>query len=176
MLLAVDRVDADMRRRGFIAALGAGILSAGCLSEREAGGPNANTTDASDAELCTTGENALEGFRVGDPTNDSNPHGLTIQNDGDISRTVSLRITDAGGNESLLDRSCLLGAGTDISGKLREPAEYGVTVTLPDSRKRHDTIVDYFDSCNDYRTTVRLSPDGTITSETVRTEVACDPE
>lgn len=176
MVLDIDGVYTVMRRRGFIAALGAGILSAGCLSERDGAGPSANTTNDSDLEMCTTGENPLEAFRLGESTTEINPHRLTIQNDGDSSRTVSLHITDADLDEALLNRSCLLGGSKDISGELREPAEYRVTVTLPDSGREHDTIVDYFDTCNDYGTTVTLSPDGTITSETMRTEIECDPE
>jgi hypothetical protein len=174
MFLGIGGLDPAMRRRGYITVLGVGILSAGCLSERDGAGPSTNTPNDADLEMCTTGENALEGFSVGESTTDINPHELTIQNDGDSSRTISLRITNADLDEALLDRSCLLGAGKDISGELREPAEYRVAVTMSDSEREHVTSVDYFDTCNDYVTTVTLSPEGTITSETVTTEVACD--
>lgn len=158
-------------------ALGVGGPVAGCLSENKATNPDTNTAAHSDTEMCTTGENtSLKGFSVGETTSDTNPHGLTVHNDADSSRTVIVHITDTETNETLRDRSCSLGGGKDISGELGGSAEYRVTVTVPDSGMEHDTMVDYFDTCNDYGTTVTISPDGTITSETVRTERECDPK
>jgi hypothetical protein len=73
MLLYIDRVDIVTTRGEFLAALGAGVLSAGCLSEKEASGPNANSTGDSDLEMCATGENTLKGFSVGEPIDDIKP-------------------------------------------------------------------------------------------------------
>jgi hypothetical protein len=86
------------------------------------------------------------------------------------------RITDTELGETLLDRSCLLNGGKEISGKLRMPAEYRETVTLPDTKREHEPVVAYFDTCNDYRTTVTFSSDGMIMSETIRTEFGSGSE
>lgn len=163
-----------MRRRKCIATLGASILVAGCLSELEVDGPDTNTTDDSDTETSAAGKKTSdEAFSVGDTTGEVNPHELTVQNDGNRSRTIALRITDTETDETRLDRSWSLGGGEYINRELRGPAEYRVTVTVPDTGTEHVRKVGYFDTCNDYRTTVTISTGGTVTSESIRTEAAC---
>lgn len=134
-------------------------------------------TDNSDTDWCTGGESdSYETFSIGETTGDVNPHGLTLRNDGDDSRTIGLCITDAETAETLVDQSCSLGGGEAMSGELRGPAAYEVQVSVPDSGAEHTTTVEYFDTCNDYGTTVTITSSGTITSETVRTDAECAPE
>ncbi len=175
-LLALDGINIDMKRREFIISLGAGVLSTGCLSDSDATDPDTTTTDYSAIEMCATGTDALDGFSIGESTDSINPHGLTVQNDGDTPRTVTLRIIDTEFDKTYLNQSCSLDSGEAVSGKLRGTTEYRVTVTLHKTGMAHNTNVAYFDTCNDYETTVTLSPEGTITSETMRTEIECDPE
>ncbi len=156
-----------MRRRKYIAALGASIPVAGCLSANEAEDPDTNATDDTNTE---TSDGA---FSVGDTTGKVNPHELTIQNDSDRSRTITLRVTDTETDETLLDRSYSLGGGESINGELRGPAEYRVTATLSDTGTEHVRKVGNYDTCNDHWTTVTISLDGTVTSESIRTQAAC---
>lgn len=156
-----------MRRRKYIAVLGASIPVAGCLSANAADDPDPNTTDD------TNTDTSDEVFSVGDTTGKVNPHELTIQNDSDRSRTIALRITDTETDEMLLDRSYSLGVGESINGKLRGPAEYRVTATLSDTGTEHVRKVGHFDTCNDYWTTVTISSDGTVTGESIQTQAAC---
>ncbi|WP_339104764.1 hypothetical protein [Haloterrigena salinisoli] len=168
-----------MRRRKYIVVLGASIPVAGCLSEIKAAGPNANESRPDGTETDTNTrddsdtETSDEAFGVGNTTGEANPHKLTVQNDGDRSWTIALRITDAETDETLVERSYSLGGREDINGELRGPAEYRVTVTVPDTGTEHVRKVGYFDTCNDYRTTVTISPDGTVTSDSIRTEAGC---
>lgn len=163
-----------MKRRTCIAALGASIPIAGCLSESKAGGPDPNTTDNSGTEPSAVGTKTSDGaFSVGDPSGEVNPHELTVRNDSDRSWTIALRITDVERDETLLDRSRTLGGRESINGVLRGPAEYRVAVTVSDTGTEHVRTVGYFDTCNEYSTTVLISSGGTVTSESIRTEAAC---
>ncbi|AHG01174.1 hypothetical protein HALLA_18780 [Halostagnicola larsenii XH-48] len=157
-----------MRRRELIAALGVTLPTAGCLSANEADVPITNATDKSDTE-------AFDGtFSVGDTTDTVGPHELTVENESERSRTISLRITDTKTDETLLERSYSIGGGGSINGELRGPAEYRVAVTSSETGTEHVRKIEYFDTCNDYWTTVTISSDGTITGKSIQTQVACD--
>jgi hypothetical protein len=174
-----------MQRRRFLATVGASFTVAGCLSRGSmpgsgstdtptpSGEPNetATPTEARDStETATTNE-----FALGETTGDVNPHGLTVRNEGDDSRTVELTVSDAETDETLLTRSYSLDGDEAVSGELRGPATYEVRVTFPEEGTEHATMIDYFDTCNSYGTTVSIDEDGSITSRTITTLVACDP-
>jgi hypothetical protein len=185
-----------MKRRRFLAAVGASFTVAGCLSRGS--GPGTGPTDTASPEgtdpdptatptgapggtatpVGTTdpGGTPADGFTLGETTGDVNPHGLTLENEGEDARTAELTVSDADTDETLLDRSYSLKAGEDVSGELRGPAAYHVRVTLPEEGTEHGTTVEYFDTCNSYGTTVIVDADGSITSRTIRTLVACNPE
>jgi predicted small lipoprotein YifL len=169
-----------MKRRRFLAAVGVGLSLAGCGSRGPT--PDASTptdSDPADADPespATTdpaGTDPPEGFALGETTGDVNPHGLSVRNDGQDTRTVDLRITDADTNETLLNRSYTLGAEEAVSGKLRGPGTYEVRVAVPVVETEHQTTVAYFDTCNEYGTTAIVDADGSITSETISTLIAC---
>lgn len=152
-----------MKRRRVLATLGAGFSVAGCLSD----GSTPNGTDPD------TPDNTDTAFSIGATDDDVGAHGLTVRNAGDSSRIVELRIGDAETGETLLDRSYSLADGGEISGELREPAEYEVRIDVPEGGTGHVTTVGYFDTCNEYETIVTITADGTITSETLRTDLEC---
>jgi hypothetical protein len=154
-----------MERRRFLAAVGVSFTLAGCLS-RGSGPGRTETPDP-------TATPPSDGFALGETTDDANPHELRVTNDGDGTRTIDLRITDSGGGETLLDRSFSLGADGEISGELRGPATYEVRVAVSGTEAEHVTTVEYFDTCNTYRTTVTIDPDGSMTSQMFRTDARC---
>lgn len=175
-----------MKRRRFLAAVAASLSLAGCGSRgpTSADGPGTSTpagTDPGDTDpenttetTDPTGTDPPDARGVGETTSEVNPHGLTVRNDGEDTRTVELQITNADTDETLLDRSYTLGSEEEVSSELRGPATYDVRVAVPEAETEHVTTVDYFDTCNSYGTTVRIHPDGTITSETIRTLIACE--
>ncbi len=167
-----------MKRRRFLAAVGVGLSLAGCGSRGptpDASTPtNSDPADADPESPVTTdpaGTDPPEGFALGETTGEFNPHGLTVRTDGEDTWPVELRITDADTDETLLDRSYTLGAEELVNGTLRGPATYDVRVAIPETE--HVTTVEYFDTCNEYGTTVTIHADGTITSETISTLIAC---
>jgi hypothetical protein len=185
-----------MRRRRFLAGVGASLAVTGCLSRGAGPGsdptdtdppestdpdPTATPTGAPEATATPVGtpdqgEPPADGFAIGETTGDVNPHGLTLENESDDPRTVELTVSDADTEETLLDRSYSLEASENVSGELRGPAAYHVRVALPEEGTEHATTVEYFDTCNSYGTTVTIDADGSITSRTIRTLVACNPE
>jgi hypothetical protein len=157
-------VETSMRRRRFLAAAGASLVLAGCGSQDSTAGGDPGTD---------TRRMDRDDFTLGEATDDANPHELRVTNDGDGTRTVTLRITGSGTTETLLDRSFSLGVDGEISGELRGPATYEVRVTVPDAETEHLTTVDYFDTCNDYGTTVTIDASGSMTSQMFRTDAMC---
>jgi len=176
-----------MKRRRLLAALGGSLALAGCLSRGSEPG-------ITDSPTGSTGSAGTDSPEAGDPTGTSsagtwsdpdpfslgeaggaNPHELTVDNSGDVARTVELRITDVERESILLDRSYTLPPGEGIGGSLRGPAEYEVRVALPGAGTEHVTTVDYFDTCNDYGTEVTIGADGSLSSETFTTAMECDP-
>jgi hypothetical protein len=174
----------DMKRRRFLAAVGASLTLAGCGSQGSAPGddPGTSTPENTDpggtdpgSPTETVGAPATDpdGFTLGETTSDANPHELRVTNDGDGTRTVNLRITDSGTTETLLDRSFFLGVDGEISGELRGPATYEVRVTVSGKGTEHVTTVGYFDICNEYGTTVTIDANGSMTSQMYRTDARC---
>lgn len=155
-----------MKRRHVLTALGASLSVAGCLSA----GPTATETDSTTPDMTDTP------FRIGGSNADVTPHDLTVRNDGNTSRVVTLQIRNLATDETLLDTRYSIGSGSEIHGELRGPATYEVRVTLDDTAQTSVTSVDYFDTCNEYGTIITISVDGSITSETMRTDVECDTE
>jgi hypothetical protein len=177
-----------MKRRRFLAAAGVSLGVAGCLSrESEPGGtnPGTDTPTAGDTDETATktpgetpgsgGTPPSDGFELGETIGDVNPHEFRVSNDGDVSRTVDLRITDAETDGTLLDQSYTLPAKGNIAGLLRGPAEYDVRVAVPGTGTEHVTTIDLFDTCNDYGTNVTVGPDGSVSSQTFTTAMDCEP-
>lgn len=154
-----------MERRRVLAVLGASLSVAGCLSEA----PMANES-APD-----TPDEADTAFSIGAPNDDVNAHGLTVQNTGDTSRRVALRVSEPAIDETHLDRTYSLTDGGEIRGELRGPAVYEVSVSLAAEGNQRLVSVDYFDTCNEYETIVSITQDGTITGETLTTDLECPP-
>jgi len=165
-----------MKRRRLLVALGGSLTLAGCLSRGSEPGESAQPTDDTGAPTDTPdpGPTASGTFHVGETTGDANPHGLTVHNEGDTPRSVDLRIVDTDTGETLLDQSYSIGAGEAIGGELRGPDGYEVRVEVTDAGTEHVTTVEYFDTCNDYGTTVTIAPDGSLSSETISTLLECD--
>lgn len=152
-----------MYRRRVLISTGTILSFVGCLSDtpvRNDGG----------TDTLITGDTA---FVIGPVTEDVNPHGLTVRNDGGTSRIVQLRIRDAETAESLLEETYTLDNGTEIRGELRGPDAYQVRVNPKNVGMEHVTIVDYFDTCNEYGTIVTIPANGPITSETLTTDLEC---
>ena len=177
------RRTSSMRRRTFLAAVGASIGLAGCTSRGSTPesnpGTDTGTPEGTDTATPAGADPAAmqpsDGFTLGETTGDVNPHGLTVRNDGEDSRTIDLTISDADTGETLLDRTYSLGSGERIEGELRGPAAYDVGVEVTAAGTEHVTTVDHFDTCNEYGTTVTIAADGTMESQLITTLVACDP-
>ena len=162
-----------MNRRRFLSASTAPLLIAGCLSSNSnPGEPNDSTETTLNTTTPEPGARS-DAFTLGEATDDVNPHRLTVRNDGDTTRTVGLQITDTDTDEVLLNESYAIDGGGDVAGELHGPAEYEVQVRVPAASTEHITTVDYFDTCNDYDTTVTVAPDETLSSRMMKTDLAC---
>lgn len=152
-----------MKRRNVLFSFGACLSIAGCLSNEPTGNGPGTATPA----------NGNTDFSIGTTTDEVHAHRLTVLNSDDSSRLVELHIRDVASDEIRLDRLITLEKGGEISGELRQPAEYEVRITLPNAEVEHVTTVDYFDTCNEYETMVAINPGGMLTSETLTTDLAC---
>lgn len=155
-----------MKRRRILIFMSAGLSIPGCLAVDQTGDGSATATPA-------TGDTS---FSIGALVEGVHAHRLTVQNAGDTSRLIELRIRNTEVDETRLARSIRLTGGGKLSGELRRPAEYEVRVTLPNLGEAHVTTVDYFDTCNEYETIVAITPDGMLTSETLTTDLECPPQ
>jgi len=153
--------------------LTATLSIAGCLSRDSDSGESNDPTEVDSDPTTPVPGTSSGAFTLGEPTDDVNPHTLTVQNDGNTSRTVGLRITDADTGEALLNQSYSIDGGREVAGELHGPAEYEVQVAVPDAGTEHITTVSYFDTCNDYETSVTVASDGTLFSRTMKTDQEC---
>jgi hypothetical protein len=193
-----------MQRRRFLAALAASLPVAGCLSRGSPGGTPGTDTDtpadptaaspgdAGGTDTPTPGSTETDtrsetptprstvapdetAFDIGEPAGDFNPHGLSLLNEGEETRTVDLRIADAGAGETLLEESYTLASGERVDGTIEPLGAYEVRVAIPETGAEHVTTVDYFDVCNSYGTDVTIDADGSISSRMWQTLAACPP-
>jgi len=125
---------------------------------------------------CDPGGTPPDGFALGESSGDVNPHGLTVYNGGDTTRTVELRVTDADAGETRLDRSFALDADDEVSGVLRGPATYEVFVGVPEAGTDETVTVAHFDTCNDYGTKVTVGAGGSVSVEQFGTDAYCGDE
>lgn len=154
-----------MERRTLLlsTALVAGIFLSGCSLaplQNEVGTISVNQSTGS--------------FEIGDRVDDVNPHPVTIGNNGSETRTFTLSVAAPVRNETLLKRSYSLSPGETVQGEFHRPAYYELTVSLSGSATRHSEVIDYFDYCNSYATTVTIQANGNISSWMGSTMAGCE--
>jgi len=194
-----------MRRRRFVAAIGASLTLAGCSTEGSTPETDDDVTpapvdgigtttetpqtdpvpDSADRETPSSENPETPGrdeirdgvFAVGESVGEIGPLGVTIQNTGDAAQSVNLRITDTASEELLLDESYTIAPDSSVKGEIRAPSDYDIRVTVPEAGTETVETVEegLFDTCNSYGTAVTIGRDGGLDAETFTTLVACDP-
>jgi hypothetical protein len=168
------------RRHVLTTIAGVGSLS-GCLSDgsdRSVDQPDPNGSSGSNTDSDSGSDTGAgrcadpEPFTVGAPTADINPHAVTIKNSADERLSVHLTVGSADTETPLLKRSFCLAPGAQTGGVVREPGDYTVTISVG-TGSAHETGVNYFDSCNEYGTTISITAPDSVTSKTMKTHVAC---
>lgn len=160
-----------MKRRELLGVGAIGFLGTGGITAVATGfGDSDESSSEMDGQESETPFNV---FSVGEPTEEVIPWNVSLRNAGTKSRTVELKITAPARNDTLLDRSYSIPKGRFVSGKLREPMYYELQATLEE--KQHVMGVgDSFDTCNEHWTTLTITGDGTIESESLHTTIACE--
>ena len=168
-----------MRRRRFVAALGAAVALAGCPSGASTPQDHATETPTESGGATATDHpteaERRQRFTVGNSPGDVNPLGVYVENRGESTRTITLRITDTERDEVRLLGTYALESNRTLAGKIRAPSTYDIEVTL---RATNESVVEtveegLFDTCNGYGTTVTLGADGSLDAETYTTLVLC---
>jgi hypothetical protein len=186
-----------MKRRRFVAAVGASLALAGCsandtspetdnsVTPADVPSVGPSTTAPPPGATTVTPEDDLtprelpqkrveDAFTVGEHDGEINPMRLTIKSNLPGERTIRLRITDAQTDEQLLDETFTT-AG-EIDGKIRSPGDYEIRIGLREEGTESVETIDegQFDTCNDYRTILTIGRDGHLSAETQTTLAACD--
>lgn len=145
------------------AALVGALLLSGCSAA-----PSESQRDAIPVEEST------RSFEIGERVDDVSPHGVTVVNDGNETRTVAVSVAVPVRNETLLNRTYSLAPDERVEGELRRPAYYELAVALPGSGASHRGAIDIFDHCNSYGTTLTVHSDGTVSSRTTSSLAGCE--
>lgn len=112
------------------------------------------------------------GDRDGVPFPENNrPHDLRVWNAADSVRDVSLRVARDG--EVLLDRTVDFAADAYLTVVLNEPAEYRVSVGLPDDEPTTFEVSRRSFDCNTSTTDVAVTSDGSVETITTSTLLGC---
>jgi len=183
-----------MRRRRFIAAVGASLALAGCSTEGSTPETDGDVTPAPPPSIDGTTTEAPEtdpgpgsddretpgredfradAFAVGEPAGEINPMGLTIDNDGSDERTVHLEITDTQARSVLLNET--FDVDGEIRGEIRVPSDYEIRVGVPAEGIQTVETIDegLFDTCNNYGTTISIGHGGNFETQTRSTLAEC---
>jgi hypothetical protein len=161
-----------MKRRELLGVSVVGLLGTGGITAvaTDFGDSNESSSEPDDQDS----ETPFKMFSVGEPTEEVIPWNVSLRNAGTKSRTVELKITAPVRNDTLMNRSYSIPEGEFVSGKLREPMYYELQVTLEENEKRHVVGVgESFDTCNEHWTTLTMTGNGTIESESLHTTIAC---
>ena len=112
------------------------------------------------------------GDREGVPFPENNrPHHLHVWNAADSLRDISLQIDR--GDETLLDRTVEFAADAYLTVVLNEPAEYRVSVGLPEDEPTTVEVSRRSFDCNTSRTDVAVTSDGSVETVEMTTLMDC---
>jgi hypothetical protein len=149
--------------------LAAGFMTiAGCLGSIAGPTQNEEPTEEPSPEF--------DAFDIGEPSQDANPHDVTLWNDANTTRTITLNISAPVREETILQQSYTLQAGEEIHGVFREPAYYTLQGIVGDDGSEFTVTIDHFDTCNHYGTGVSINPDGEVETSMLSTAVGCPDE